>query len=149
MIAGDYIDICRIYTAIFEKTEMIQIEQASLGNYNNNAAEGMDLKRRFAQQVEGIAVSDYTSKVSAIPAYLKNRTSRNVKEVLENIANRIQKFTYKEKRHLENFDVQRLIDLYSGVIDIYMENPGNDISEQQYHEYKEMAKIIDKVMQRG
>lgn len=141
-VKGNYIDICRVYTNICNTEEAILREQILNGNFDiPNVMDSSKLKHNFAQQVKIISLRDYTGKINTIPGYLKNKTAHYVKVNLENIANGIQRYTYREKKFPDGFVSERIISLYSDVIDLYMKNPESRISESQHNEYKEIAKI--------
>lgn len=146
-IEGDNIDICRVYARIFSAQERIVKEQVSDDNHDGiSELEKRMLKQNFARQVQVIALEDYTGKIDTIPGYLINKTAQYVKTKLENIANCIQRYTYKEKKFPDGFISERIIKLYSEVIDLYIKNPESRISESQSNEYKEIAKIKDIIL---
>lgn len=147
VLDGACIDICKVYAKIFEAEENILRGQPSDTIYGGiSMTDGQMLKRDFAQQIENIAPRDYTGKIYKIPRSLRNRTSGYVKEVLENIANGVQKYTYKEKKYPDGFDVRQLVNLYSEVVDLFIDDPENNISDRQYEEYKAIAKIGSIIM---
>ncbi len=139
-IKGKEIDICQIYARVCmvaeEKNKYPSVTEA-------DEIEKRNLKRVFAQKIETVATEDYIGKVKGITGFIteKNRYADYVKDLLENIANSIQQYTYKEKKMPEGFDSELLMKLYSEVVDLYMENPQKKISEEQHNEYKAVAQI--------
>ena len=143
-VKGKEIDICQIYANICNVEEKILRKQ--ILNNNANEMDGSKLKQNFSQQVINISLRDYTGRINPIPGYLINKTAQYVKTKLENIANGIQRYTYREKKFPDGFIAERIIKLYSEVIDLYMKNPESRISESQSNEYKEIAKIKDIIL---
>lgn len=139
-IKGEKIDICRIYARVCMVAEE---KRKNPGDAELDEIEKQNLKRDFAQRIGTVATEDYTGKVNKITAYIteNNRYAEYVKDLLENMAYRVQQYTYKEKKMPEGFDSELLMKLYSEVIDLYMENPRERISEEQHNEYKAVAHI--------
>lgn len=140
-IIGKQIDICTVYAEIFSKVKK-NLENQSDGNNleQESGIEANKLKQIFAQQVNLIAAKDYSGTIDYIPTYLKNKKVKVVKERLENIAKVIQRYTFREKRFPEGLDTNQLMNLYSEVVDLYMKNPDENISEKQSNEYKQIGK---------
>lgn len=139
-IKGDEIDICRIYAHVCAIEEK---EQKNLGAVDVAEIEKQNLKRDFAQRIEKIATEECSGKIKSITGSIteKNRYAGYVKDLLENIANSIQQYTYKEKKMPEGFDSKALMKLYSEIVDLYVENPQKKINEEQHNEYKAVAQI--------
>lgn len=143
-VQGEEIDICRVYANICNVEENILKKQMLHSDFNNaNEIDGSKLKQNFSHQVKNISLKEYTGKINPIPSYLINKTAQYVKTKLEDIANGIQRYTYREKKFPDGFASERIIKLYSDVIDLYIKNPDSRISESQSSEYKEIAKIKD------
>lgn len=146
-VYGTEIDICLLYANICNREEEIIRNQDLQGGFSNvNEPENIILKRKFSKQVSIISFSDYTGEIATIPGYLINKTAKHAKEKLENIANAIQRYTYREKKFPEGFTADRIIKLYSEVVDLYFNNPDSKISASQSNEYKEVAKIKDIIL---
>ena len=73
---------------------------------------------------------------------LKNKTVTWVKKKLEDMADYIQNYSYRNKKFPEGFEGNLLIQLYSDVVDLCLRNPDSKISEEQYDTYKKLAQII-------
>lgn len=145
-ILGKQIDICKVYARIFSEEEKILENQFNSNNLEQGSnPEANKLKQNFAQQVNVIAAKDYSGTIDYIPTYLKNKKVNVVKERLENIAKVIQRYTFREKRFPEGLDTNQLINLYSEVVDLYMKNPDENISEKQSNEYKQIGKAAKKI----
>ena len=146
-VQGKEIDICRVYANICNEEEQTLRKQMLNSDISNvNEIEGTKLKQNFSQQVKNISLKDYTGKVNPIPSFLRNKTAQYVKTKLEDIANGIQRYTYREKKFPDGFISERIIKLYSEVIDLYIKNPKSEISDSQSNEYKEIAKIKDIIL---
>lgn len=146
-VKGTEIDICRVYTDICTAEKQILKKQMQKSDIDHvNEIDGLKLKRNFSQQVTNISLEDYTGKVDPIPSYLKNKTVQYVKMKLENIANAIQRYTYHEKEFPEGFISEKIINLYSAVIDLYVTDPKSEISDSLSNEYKEIAQIKDIIL---
>lgn len=146
-VQGEEIDICRVYASICNEAEQIRRKQMLNSDISNvNEIDGIKLKKNFSQQVKSISLKDYTGKVNPIPSFLRNKTAQYVKTKLEEIANGIQRYTYREKKFPDGFISERIIKLYSEVIDLYIKNPKSEISDLQSNEYKEIAKIKDIIL---
>lgn len=145
-VQGKNIDICQVYANIFKAYEESYRKQILNTDFDDfNKLDVLKLKQNFAQQVKNISLTDYTGKINSIPSYLINKRAKYVKTKLEDIANGIQRYTYREKKFPDGFISERIIKLYSDVIDLYIKNPDSRISESQSNEYKEIAKIKDTI----
>lgn len=147
---GTFIDVSRLYTRLC--TAEAEFLQENTNNSNNESAipesnvgsaESQLMKQRFAQQVQTIAELDYVGSVINISGSLRNRTAGYVREMLENIGNCLQKYTFREKKFPEGFAAAPLIKLYSEVVDLCAVNPKTEITEVQYNTYRAIAKIRD------
>lgn len=139
-VQGNRVDICKIYTKVC-------MRQADILKHNNPALNkeqtSQKLKQQFAQKVTMVAVEDYTGTIREITKSIrqKNKNVAYLKEWLENVANRVQKYTFREKRMPDGLHSELLMDLYSEVVDLYIENPEITLTEQQYSKYKTIAQI--------
>ena len=104
--------------------------------------EKQSLKQNFAMKVNNVSLNGYEERIKSIPRTLKNKSVRWVKEKLEDLANYIQEYSYKNKKLPDGLDSNVLVQLYSDVVDLYMENPEAVISLQQYKIYKQIVKMV-------
>ena len=55
----------------------------------------------------------------------------------------IEDYSYKNNTFPVGFENNLLIQLYSEVVDLYMQNPKSEISVKQYETYKKFARIVN------
>lgn len=148
-IEGASIDMSRLYTRLC--TVEAEFLQESINNTNQSTVaekritseESQLMKQHFAQQVQTVAEIDYVGSIRRISGSLQNKTADHVRGMLENIANCLQKYTFREKKFPEGFVAAPLIKLYSEVVDLCETDPKAEISEMQRNTYKAIAKIKD------
>ncbi len=143
-IHGVRIDICRIYSHICTvEADLLRTPNIDL----SKALTGQELKQRFAQKVSAIAAEDYSGNIRKISGTIqqKNKNVKYTKDLLENIANAIQKYTFKEKRMPTGFEPNSIIKLYSEIIDQYLNNPESALTDLQYALYKTIAEIKNEI----
>lgn len=150
-IEGDYIDICRIYARLY----MAAVEDEKISDSNSDSIEKVSdnmlvdrekvqkAKRDFAKKVERVAEEDFTGKTDKIFSLLRIRKVSRVKGELENLANKIQKYSFREKKLPDGLQTDSLITLYAEVVDMYVQNPEAELTDSQYENYKKIAKIKD------
>ena len=74
-----------------------------------------------------------------VSTYFKNKTAKNMKNNLRNLANNIQIY-YKDQNEKLNADnKQELCDLYEQNLCIYIENPNGQIPDDLLQRYKEIV----------
>lgn len=75
--------------------------------------------------------------LETVSRYLINKTAENIKKQLDRLASNIQRYysMHREER-LEEAEVMQLCDLYGRILDLYVENPGMNISDEMNDEYK-------------
>ena len=64
------------------------------------------------------------------------------KEKLEDLANYIQDYTYKNKRFPDGFEKDTLINLYSEIVDLYVDDPKAETSEAQRKTYQRIVQMV-------
>lgn len=133
---GEEIDICKICAEMYEKQKSI------LNLQNNNTVETQKMKQIFAAKVANVAQSRYSGNIDSIPGNLRNKTVEWVKKKLDNIANYIQNYTYENKCFPIGFDSSLLINLYSDVVDLYVQDQKAKISEEQHKIYQKIAQVL-------
>lgn len=139
-VQGNRVNICKIYTKVcMRQADILKHINPAL----NKEQTSQKLKQQFAQKVTMVAVEDYTGTIREITKSIrqKNKNVAYLKEWLENVANRVQKYTFREKRMPDGLHSELLMDLYSEVVDLYIENPEITLTEQQYSKYKTIAQI--------
>ena len=150
-IEGDYIDICRVYARLC----MTTMEDVKTFDSNPDSAEKLPdnfvvdieemqkAKRDFVKKVERVAEEDFIGQTDKILGSLRNRKVSRVKEELENIANKIQQYSFREKKLPDGLQSDLLIGLYAEIVDMYMHNPKAELTDLQYANYKTIARIKD------
>lgn len=143
-LIGKKVDICELYAEMYESQRESSISQ----NDNNSndfieKIEGQKLKQNFSLKVTNIARTEHKGKINLIPKSLKNKTTEWVKKKLEDIADYIEDYSYKNNTFPVGFENNLLIQLYSEVVDLYMQDPKSEISAKQYDTYKKFAKIVN------
>ena len=105
--------------------------------------DGQKLKQNFSLKVTNVARTAHEGKINSIPTSLRNKTTEWVKKKLEDIADYIEDYSYKNNTFPVGFENNLLIQLYSEVVDLYMQNPKSEISVKQYETYKKFARIVN------
>lgn len=105
--------------------------------------DGQKLKQNFSLKVTNVARTAHEGKINSIPTSLRNKTTEWVKKKLEDIADYIEDYSYKNNTFPVGFENNLLIQLYSEVVDLYMQNPKSEISVKQYDTYKKFARIVN------
>lgn len=135
-LSGEKIDICKIYA------DMYETQKETFDLQGSNTLEAQKIKQDFSAKVSFISQNEYVGKLRRIPGKLQNRTAGWVKEKLEDIANVIQDYTYKNKVFPIGYDSNELIKLYSDVVDLYMQDSNTTISDEQYNIYRKVAQVV-------
>ena len=135
-LKGVKIDICKIYADMHEKQKSI------LEDEPDNSLETQKLKLAFSEKVNNISQMEYIGKVKPIPGNLRNKTAKWAKEKLEDLANYIQDYTYKNKRFPDGFEKDTLINLYSEIVDLYVDDPKAETSEAQRKTYQRIVQMV-------
>ncbi|MCQ4774278.1 hypothetical protein NE634_11065 [Lacrimispora saccharolytica] len=86
-----------------------------------------------------IIVGDKEKKVST---YLKNKSSQNAKKNLENLAYNIN--IYCENNSITKFDIEKLENYYSRILDIYIKNPQEELSKPLSDEYRQLVELYNR-----
>ena len=86
-----------------------------------------------------IIVGDKEKKVST---YLKNKSSQNAKKNLENLAYNIN--VYCENNSITKFDIEKLENYYSRILDIYIKNPQEELSKPLSDEYRQLVELYNR-----
>lgn len=137
---GILVDVCKILADMNTVELKLYNEQSDSEIIQNQ--EKQSLKQNFAMKVNNVSLNGYEERIKSIPRTLKNKSVRWVKEKLEDLANYIQEYSYKNKKLPDGLDGNVLVQLYSDVVDLYMENPEAVISLQQYNIYKQIVKMV-------
>lgn len=150
-LTGEYIDICEVYASMYESQKVNWDPEIDNNEQkiDNTIKESKDifkiqkLKRDFAIKVNMISTIEFTGKIKSIPVTLRNKKAEWVKAKLEDIANYIWDYTYKNHEYPRHFNSDSLIELYSDVVDLYAMDPFTEISGEQYETYKMIAQAVN------
>lgn len=75
--------------------------------------------------------------VEAVSSYMTKRTAENTKKQLDRLASNIQRYySIHSDERLEEPEIMELCNLYGKVLDLYVENPVVNISDEIYDEYR-------------
>lgn len=124
------IDISELYTILVMRG--IKFEETEESNMEDNGI------REFIAILENrLTYALFPLRVSG---FLKNKSAKNAKENLRNLANNIQ-YYYKnhKEENLKKEEKQELCALYSKILYIYAENPETDIPKALQQKYKEIV----------
>lgn len=138
-LSGEKIDICKIYA------DMYETQKESFDLQDSNTLEMQRMKQDFSAKVSFISQNEYVGKIKEIPGTLRNKKAVWVKEKLEDMANIIQDYTYKNKVFPMGYDSNVLTKLYSDVVNLYMQDPNTVISDDQYNAYRKVAQVVSQI----
>lgn len=83
-----------------------------------------------------------------VSTYLKTKTAKRAKSQMDNLASNIQRYySMHGEERLEEAEVSELCGCYGKIIDVFLENPANDIPEDAANEYKWLVKKYQKACQ--
>ena len=144
-LIGEKVDICELYAEMYESQRESFISQNDDNSRNDfiEKIDGQKLKQNFSLKVTNVARTAHEGKINSIPTSLRNKTTEWVKKKLEDIADYIEDYSYKNNTFPVGFENNLLIQLYSEVVDLYMQNPKSEISVKQYETYKKFARIVN------
>ena len=144
-LIGEKVDICELYAEMYESQRESFISQNDDNSRNDfiEKIDGQKLKQNFSLKVTNVARTAHEGKINSIPTSLRNKTTEWVKKKLEDIADYIEDYSYKNNTFPVGFENNLLIQLYSEVVDLYMQNPKSEISVKQYDTYKKFARIVN------
>ena len=76
-----------------------------------------------------------------VSSYLITKTAKNAKENMDSLASNIQRFyTIHGEEKLEEAEITSLCIFYGKILDIYLQNPTENISDDLSEEYKSLVK---------
>lgn len=133
--AGETIDCPLLYAKLFDSSGNGQIIMQS--EENEDAAE---LVREFRRKITEIP-ERWSHEDSRVSLTLRNRTARHVKNNLDNLALRIQRYLGENKKPPKTLDVEGLCTLYGNVVEIYLKNRESEVTAKIYNEYKWLVKV--------
>lgn len=130
------IAISRIYALL--------IEAGAQGNEPNALTSHDERKREEMVKAFASKLRNRVEKVTEIESvsrYLINKTAENAEGNINRLASNIQRYysLHKEDK-LEEVDILELCRFYGKIVDVYLEDPQNEISEELNNEYKFMTK---------
>lgn len=89
-----------------------------------------------------------TPPLENVSKYFINKTAKNAEANMSNLASNIQRYySLHREEKINEADVLALSDLYRKIMDIYWENPQNEISGEVNNQYKKLRNKYDKVCQ--
>lgn len=89
-----------------------------------------------------------TLPLENVSKYFINKTAKNAEANMSNLASNIQRYySLHREEKINEADVLALSDLYRKIMDIYWENPQNEISGEVNNQYKKLRNKYDKVCQ--
>ena len=75
-----------------------------------------------------------------VSSYLRNKSAENVKANMDNLASNIQRYYSKHpEERIENSEIMALSSFYSKIIDLFIEDPKMNISDELHEEYKDIV----------
>lgn len=137
------IDICCIYARLVEEAAQGNETNALMSDYEQKRAE---MVTAFASKLNSRV--ERVLEVENVSRYLVNKTAENAEKNMNRLASNIQRYysLHKEEK-LEEKEALELCGFYGKIVDIYLENPQNEISEELNREYKLVIKKYLKVCQ--
>lgn len=137
------IDISDIYALL--------VEAAVQGNEPNAITSYDEQKREEMVKAFASKLRNREGKVTEIEnvsRYLVNKTAENAERNMNRLASNIQRYySLHEEEKLEEEEILGLCGFYGKIVDVYLKNHQNEISEELNREYKLVIKKYLKVCQ--
>ena len=127
------------------------VEAAVQGNEQNtiishDEQEREEMVTAFASKLRSRVKK--VNEIEKVSQYLVNKTAENTEKNMNNLASNIQRYySLHGEEKLEEEEVLELCSFYGKIVDIYLENPQNEISEELSREYKLVVKKYLQVCQ--
>ena len=132
----DKIDICDIYALLVHGGVVDEIAR------KEENAEGQDkgeMVKSFASKLRNRTEPGLS--LERVSSYLITKTAKNAKENMDSLASNIQRFyTIHGEEKLEEAEITSLCIFYGKILDIYLQNPTENISDDLSEEYKSLVK---------
>lgn len=131
------IDICDLYE------KLIDIAETDHGVHDENEREGEQLMAEFKEKLRITPLPEsWEQKKQKVSLYLqKVSTIATVKANLENLAVNIQRYIGENKILPYGFNADALCDFYAKVLDTYLQNENEPLTDELREEYKQMVAI--------
>ena len=126
------INISEFYASIVEAG----VDDATINNEFANYQERQKYIETFVDKIQN---KKSIGKLKDLPMYLKKQTAGNAKYNLDKFADNISKYRGKYNNSPEKLDLEVLINLYTSVIDLYMEEKDRELTFDQISGYKELV----------
>lgn len=139
----EIIEISRTYALLVE---------AALQEREPNVLMSRDEKKR-EEMVEVFAAKlmyrvEKVPELERVSKYFVTKTAKNAEVNMSNLASNIQRYySLHRDENMNKDDFVALRDLYRKIMDIYWENPQNEISDEVNNQYKKLRNKYDKVCQ--
>lgn len=135
------IDISHIYALLIQKGEK---EEDNFRRKEVKDKEG--LVKEFAAKLRERSESELPFEKAS--GYLKTKTAKNAKTQMDSLASNIQRYySLHGEERLEEAEISELCGFYGKVMDVFLDNPSNDIPEDWLNEYKTIVKKYQKIEQ--
>lgn len=133
------VNISHLYGLLVQASmQNIQNEQMN----TNYARKGEAVKEFLSKLKEK---SDYEIPQKVVSTYLRNKSAKNVKNNMDNLASNIQRYySHHVGEELQKVERDELHNFYSKVLDYYIENPEMNISDKLHEEYKRIVSKYDR-----
>ncbi len=135
--------ISRIYALLVE---------AATQERDSNVLSSRDEKRR--EKMLKAFTDKLTTRVDKVPArktvseYLNSMAAKNVKMQMSSLASNIQRYySLHSEEKMNETDMIEMCDFYNKILDVYLENPQGNLSEELIREYEKIRNKYDIVCQ--
>lgn len=131
------IDICDLYE------KLIDIAETDHGVHDEKEREGERLMAEFREKLRILPLPEtWAPQKQKVSLYLlKASTIATAKTNLENLAVNIQRYIGENKTIPYGFNADALCDFYAKVLDTYLQNENEPLSDELREEYKQMVAI--------
>lgn len=137
------IEISRIYALLLE-TAVLGNEPNVLVGYDEQKRE--EMVKVFASKLKDQVEKE--TKLEAVAKRLNKKTAEYIEGNLNKLASNIQRYySLHREEKLGEADIIELCGFYGKILDVYLVNPQDDLSEELIQEYRNVRDKYDKVCQ--
>ena len=135
-----HIDIVDVYASLF---------QDGISESSEKISKQKQSERNIFQKLLNDKDDKEPSTPKSVPVNIKSKTANNVKKNIDVLANFIQKYYIQRDKKPDNNFLDRIINLYDRVLDVYLESKEEILTEDIIQEYKELASELKDSIEKG
>lgn len=128
------IDVCELYARLIELCALNMQENSD--NADKRSELVLDFRKKITDKPE-----HWNEQFYSVAGHLRKATAENAKKRLDTLASNIQRYMGRTKSIPSGLDVEFLCDLYSKVIEVYLQDKKKILSDELKIAYREAAKL--------